>query len=66
MRRFMAAAVVAGVLSLAPQAARAVEVTPGKAPPSLGDTIDVVQGDPFTSLKDLKGHAVRLVFFATW
>ncbi len=64
MRRFMATAVVAGVLALAPQAARA-QVTEGKAPPSLG-TFDVVQGAPFTSLKDLKGRAIRLVFFATW
>jgi hypothetical protein len=61
----MVTVVAAGLLALAPRTARA-DVTQGKAAPSLGDTIEVVQGDPFTSLKDLKGHVVRLVFFANW
>jgi hypothetical protein len=65
MRIVMAAVVAAGVLALAPRTASA-EVTTGKAAPSLGDTIEVIQGDPFTSLKDLRGHVVRLVFFANW
>jgi len=65
MRKFMAATMAVAALAAAPSIARAQPVE-GKAPPSLGSNIDVVQGDPFTSLKDLKGHSIRLVFFATW
>ncbi len=63
MRRFWAPALVAAAL-LAPATARA-DVTQGKAPPSLGN-FEVVQGDPFSDLKSLKGRVVKLVFFATW
>ena len=64
LRSYLAPALVAAALAAAPSVARA-DVPVGKAPPSLGN-FDVAQGDPFTDLKDLKGHVVRLVFFATW
>ena len=64
MRRFWAPALVATTLALAPATARA-DVTQGKAPPSLGN-FDVVQGEPFSDLRSLKGRVVKLVFFATW
>ncbi|HZV01877.1 MAG TPA: hypothetical protein VFF73_34515 [Planctomycetota bacterium] len=63
MRRFWATALVAVALA-APKTARA-ELAAGTIPPSLGN-FEVVQGDPFTDLKGLKGRVVQLVFFATW
>jgi hypothetical protein len=64
MRRFWAPALVAVALASAPATARA-ELAAGTTPPSLGN-FEVVQGDSFTDLKNLKGRVVRLVFFATW
>jgi hypothetical protein len=64
MRRSWATALAAVALASAPATARAGLAT-GATPPSLGN-FEVVQGDPFTDLKGLKGRVVQLVFFATW
>ena len=62
MRRFLAPAIVA-VLATSSAAYAGPEV--GKKAPSLGQ-LEVIQGEPFNDLRDLKGRVVKLVFFATW
>jgi len=62
MRSLWAPVLASVVLAAAPAYAGPQE---GRKAPSLGQ-VDVIQGEPFTELKDLKGHVIRLVFFATW
>lgn len=64
MRRLVALAVTVAALLAAPGVAHAGPPA-GKPAPSLGK-FDVVQGESFNDLRDLKGRVVRLVFFATW
>ena len=65
--RLLAPALVAFALAMMPGTARAtgVDLPAGSNPLPLGQ-FDVVQGEPFQSLKSLKGRVVKLVFFATW
>jgi hypothetical protein len=63
MRSLFAPAVVALALASAPAAYAGPEM--GKKAPSLGP-LEVIQGEPFNDLRDLKGRVVKLVFFATW
>jgi hypothetical protein len=63
MRSFWAPAVALLAIAVAQPAHAGPQE--GKKAPSLGQ-FEVVQGEQFTDLKELKGRAVRLVFFATW
>ncbi|MEZ0230307.1 MAG: hypothetical protein ACAI25_16920 [Planctomycetota bacterium] len=63
MRRFLAPAVMAVALATTSAAQAGPEV--GKKAPTLGG-VEVVQGEPFNDLRDLKGRVIKLVFFATW
>ena len=65
--RLLAPAIVAAAFAMTPGTARAtgVELPAGANPLPLGN-FDVVQGEPFQNLKALKGHVVKLVFFASW
>lgn len=63
MRSFWAPAIAAVALAMAPAAHAGPQE--GKKAPSLGQ-LEVIQGEQFVELRDLKGRVVRLVFFATW
>ncbi len=63
MRRLFAPAAVVVALAMAPAAFAGPQE--GTKAPSLGQ-LEVIQGEPFNDLRDLKGRVIKLVFFATW